>query len=163
MKNYFIVEQRYTQWWVWSILIGILGISMYDIFKQLYLGETFGSRPMADFGLIVFGGLALGLIIIFRVIRLRTEINKDKIRIEFFPFLIKSIIWEEVEAINTITYGFIGGWGLIPYSPYGKVYNIKGNKGLLIDLKNGRKLLVGSQKEPEMRVILKSIKQRKEV
>ena len=36
-------------------------------------------------------------------------------------------------------------------SKYGTVYNINGNKGLAIELKNGKKFMVGTQKAAELK------------
>ena len=41
-----------------------------------------------------------------------------------------------------------GGWG-IRYGRNGKAYNISGNKGLMIEFRNGKRLMLGSR-EPEV-------------
>ncbi|MGK7390468.1 MAG: hypothetical protein ACNS60_08955 [Candidatus Cyclobacteriaceae bacterium M2_1C_046] len=73
----------------------------------------------------------------------------------FIPFVYKSIKWKDIEQAEVINYGFIGGWGIRFGSKYGVLYNIKGNKGLHIKLKNGDQLVVGTQKEDELKDALK--------
>src|SRR5690554_7570605 len=46
--------------------------------------------------------------------------------------------------------GFVGGWGIRFTMKYGTVYNIKGNKGLFVKLKNGKTFIVGTQKPEEL-------------
>lgn len=54
MKKEFKEEQKFTQWWLWIPLIGIGLIPIYGIYKQLFLKEQFGTKPLSDLGLILF-------------------------------------------------------------------------------------------------------------
>ena len=44
----------------------------------------------------------------------------------------------------------MGGWGIRLWTKYGTVFNIKGKKGLAIELYSGKKFLIGTQKEIEL-------------
>ena len=90
------------------------------------------------------------MIILFFRIRLITNINQNEIRMKFFPFVKKHINWKDVKSAEIVNYGFVGGWGIRLWTKYGTVYNTKGNKGLAIELKNGKKFLIGTQKETEL-------------
>ena len=46
---------------------------------------------MSDFGLIIFGVFIFGLIVMFWFMRLKTEIDQNEIRMNFFPFVKKRI------------------------------------------------------------------------
>ena len=146
--------QRFTQWWFWLILLGIGGVALYGIYKQLILGEPFGDKPMSDPGLIAFSALMFGTIAFFLFVNLKTEIDDKEIRIAFIPFTKKTLSWKDVKKAEIVTYGFVG-YGVRTSSKYGTVYNTKGNKGLAIELNNGRKFLVGSQKVDELKDIIK--------
>jgi hypothetical protein len=50
MKIMFREEQKFTQWWLWVILIGVGIFPVFGIYKQLILGEKFGDKPMSDPG-----------------------------------------------------------------------------------------------------------------
>jgi hypothetical protein len=82
--------------------------------------------------------------------RLKTEIDQNEIRMSFFPFVKKRVSWSEVESAEIVNYGFVGGWGIRLWTEFGTVYNTKGNKGLAIELFNGEKFLIGTQKENEL-------------
>ena len=155
MKVEFKEVQKFTQWWLWLILIGIGLMPIYGIYKQLILGENFGSKPMSDFGLIIFCVLIFGFIAMFWIMRLITEIDENEIRMSFFPFTKKQVSWKEIKNIEIVNYGFVGGWGIRIGTKYGTVYNTKGNKGLAIELTNGKKFLIGTQKETELNRIVK--------
>jgi hypothetical protein len=86
--------------------------------------------------------------------KLKTEIDRHGIRWEFIPFIKKRVSWSEVKSAKTVNYGFVGGWGIRLGTRYGTVYNTRGNKGLAVELKNGKKFCIGTQKEPELNKVL---------
>ncbi|WP_367768796.1 hypothetical protein AB3G33_09875 [Flavobacterium sp. WC2421] len=159
MKIDFKEEQKFTQWWLWILLIGIGFLPVFGIYKQLVIGEKFGDKPMSDLGLILFGFFIFGLIVLFYFMRLSTEIDKNEIRMRFYPFVKKRVSWGEIKSAEVVNYGFVGGWGIRLWTKFGTVYNIKGSKGLAIELLNGKKFLIGTQKENELDKIVKGIKE----
>jgi len=54
MEIKFEENQKFTQWWLWTILIGITLIPIYGFYKQIILDEQFGNKPLSNFGLIIF-------------------------------------------------------------------------------------------------------------
>lgn len=154
MTTLFKEDQRFTQWWLWLILIPIGILPVVGIVQQLILGEEFGDNPMSDFGLILFAVFVFALLGLFLMMRLKTEIDQNEIRLSFFPFVKKSIKWTEIKKAEVVNYGFVGGWGIRLSFKYGTVYNIKGNKGLAIELRNGKRFVIGTQREEELRKIV---------
>ncbi|AWX44525.1 hypothetical protein HME9304_01528 [Flagellimonas maritima] len=150
-------EQRFNQWWVWIILMGIILFTGYGIFKQVVLKEPFGNNPMSDLGLYLFALAMLGLTAWFYCIKLSTKIDQNEISIRFAPFVNRTVSWKDVKSAKVINYGFVGGWGMRLWTRYGTVYNVKGNKGLSLQLKNGEKFLVGTQKEKELAKVIESL------
>ena len=78
MKTEFKEEQKFTQWWLWLILIPIGILPIFGIYKQLILGEQFGDKPMSDLGLIIFSVFIFSLIGLFLKMKLKTSIDKNK-------------------------------------------------------------------------------------
>lgn len=144
MKYEFKEEQKFTQWWLWLILIAVTVIPVYGIYNQIILGQVFGNKPMPDTVLIVSAIIPFGILVLFWLFRLKTEINSKEIRISFFPLTTRTVEWKDVKSAQVLDYGFVGGWGIRLFAKYGTVYNIKGNKGLALELKNGKKCLVGT-------------------
>jgi len=82
-----------------------------------------------------------------------TEVRKDGIHLRFFPFhrKFKSYYYSDIESYEAREYKPIreyGGWG-IRFVIGGIAYNVYGNKGLQLVLKNKKKILVGTQKPEE--------------
>jgi|SRR5690554_5156815 len=158
MKRSFTEEQKFTQWWLWIILIGIGVLPIFPVFKQVSNEVEVASENSFGFTFIIFSVIIYGLIALFLVVKLKTEINQNEIRMSFFPFVKKQVGWSEIKTAEVVNYGFIGGWGIRLGTAYGTVYNIKGNKGLAIELTNGKKFLIGTQKETEMTKMIEEIK-----
>ncbi|HLV92373.1 MAG TPA: hypothetical protein VKX34_04560 [Aequorivita sp.] len=157
MKIQFKEEQKFTQWWLWLILIGIGVMPIIGIYKQIIIGGTYGDNPMSYLGLTIFSLLIYGIIALFLFMRLKTEITQDEISVKFIPFTKRQVNWKEVKSAQIVNYGFVGGWGIRFGTKYGIVYNTRGNKGLAIELLNGKKFLVGTQKESELNLTLQKI------
>lgn len=152
MKPTFTESQKFTQWWVWLILLvimsGILIGSYIDYNSFSELDITNNHDPIIPTILILL------MIVLFLVLKLTTEIDQIGIKMNLFPFVKKRADWEDIDTAEVINYGFVGGWGIRLWTKYGTVYNIKGKMGLAITLKNGDKFLIGTQKEEELRLII---------
>ncbi|MFT5752382.1 MAG: hypothetical protein ACI828_000656 [Flavobacteriales bacterium] len=161
MKTEFKEEQKFTQWWLWLILIGIGTLPLYGIYSQFILGEKMGTNPMSDVGLLLFSVFVFCFLLLFYLMRLKTEIDQDEIRMNFFPFVKKRIPWNQIKKADVVNYGFVGGWGIRLWTSYGTVYNTKGDRGLAIELLDGKKLLIGTQKEAALKAVLEKIENNK--
>ncbi len=150
-------KQRFTQWWLWILLLAVTLIPVYGIYKQIFLNVQFGDNPMPNTGLVILLVCMLAFVLFFWKIELRTSIDKETIRIWFFPITKKEIKWKEVAQATIVNYGFVGGYGIRLGTKYGTVYNTSGKTGLALQLKNGKKLCVGTQKEEELNKILKEL------
>jgi hypothetical protein len=104
---------------------------------------------MSDLGLIIFFLSYLAFMGFFWFLELRTEIDQRGIRVRLRPISTKILKWEDIKQVEPVSYGFVG-YGLRLSLKYGIVYNARGNKGLAIYLKNGRKYLIGTQVQDRM-------------
>ena len=158
----FSESQRFKQLWVWAILLGVNGLLLYGVITQVFIGKTFGTKPMGDTGLILVMLFTILLTLSFVFLRLDTTISKDGIRYRFMPFQRKFrlVSWDLISKSYVRQYKPIkefGGWGLRTSSSAGNAYNIAGNKGLQLVYHNGKKFLIGTQKPEEMDDALKKL------
>jgi hypothetical protein len=146
------------------VVIGIFGLGFY---RQIIQGRQFGNNPMSDngltvaFALVVF--LFLSVFLLFGFAKLTIEIDRRRIAFRFFPFHFKfqQIGWDKIEKFEVITYKPIrdyGGWG-IKFGKKGKAYNVAGDKGLQLQLKSGKNILIGTQKAAELSDFLSKLQQ----
>jgi len=158
MTTLFSENQRFTQWWLWLILAGILFIPTYGLINQNFLGNPVGDNPSTDAGMIAYFLTSLAVVIFFVLMNLITEINEVHIYIKFYPLFTKTLEWKDIHSARIVDYGFAGGWGIRLGTPYGTLYNVKGSKGLAIEMKNGKKYCIGTQKPEEMQAVVDRIK-----
>lgn len=155
-KPLFQETQRFTQWWLW-LLLAVVSIS---IFRPI--SEAISNDQPLDAGQWV-GVIILAVVILLMFInRLETRIDERGIYVKFFPVIpkFKFYPWEEISTAVVRKYSPLmeyGGWG-IRFGRNGKAYNIKGNKGLQLNFKNGSALLIGTQKAEELQKVLNEIK-----
>ncbi len=153
MKTYFSETQRFTQWWLWLILIGITSIPVIGIYQQIFMKQPFGDNPMSNVGLIVFAVFILLILALFRWMKLEITMDDEGIKMKFYPFTSKNIKWSEIKSAELVKYGFVG-YGIRYGSKYGVVYNTKGREGIAIETKSGAKLVIGTQLKNEVNSIL---------
>jgi hypothetical protein len=152
----FYEKQKFSQWWLWLLLLALLLIPIYGIINQLILGDPVGSKPMSNLGMLFFSLFMFAFVYFFWYMTLITHIDKHKIIMQFIPFVKKEVAWHEVASATVVKYGFVG-YGIRLGSKHGIVYNIRGNKGLAIVLNNGKKFLIGTQKDEELTAFLKTL------
>ncbi len=157
MKTDFKESQKFTQWWLWATLIGAQLYVCYSLIHHYAANENVERAEFSNQSCILLVALVLGLLFLFLSMQLKTQVDKHGIKMKFFPFTKKSVAWEEIEKVEVLDYGFVGGWGIRIGTKYGTVYNIRGSKGMAIQLKNGKKFLIGTQKESELKNAIHSI------
>jgi len=144
--------QRFTQWWLWVVLLGSWGTMIYSFWVDVTMNLT---------SILSFSVLALGLPVLFWQMRLTTRITEDGIFVRFFPFHFKEqfYAWSTIESAQVRTYSPLmeyGGWGIkYGFNGQGKVYNVAGNQGLQLVFKSGEKLLIGTQKGTEIQAFVR--------
>lgn len=154
--TWYTETQRFTQWWLWLILLLPTAVFISGIIQQLFMGVPFGDNPAPDIGLIASGLVPLAVLILFRFLKLTTIIDASGIRVQFYPFVNKFFSWEEVDQIYVRKYNALleyGGWG-VRFGRNGTAYNVAGNQGLQLVLKNGKRLLIGTQDADHLRRVL---------
>ncbi len=153
MKIEFKEKQKFTQWWLWLLSIGLGAIAVYGFIQQVLFGVDFGDKPMSNIGLIIFTLFVFGFIYFNWYMTLITEITNEGIKVRFVPFVKKEIKWNELKSAKIVNYGFVG-YGIRLGSKYGTVYNMRGDKGLAVELNNGKKFVIGTQKELELKKVV---------
>jgi hypothetical protein len=160
--------QRQNQKWIWFLLIILMGSALFGSIQQIVFNKPFGTHPMPDWGFLpIFGILILFFLLVFRS-TLYTEITKEHILFHYKPFFRRArlIPWEEVHDSYVRLYSPIkeyGGWG-IRYPINGKsgwAYNVSGRIGIQLELKNGKKILIGTRHGKEAEHALKLIDKNK--
>lgn len=153
-------QQRFRQWWIWLILLGINGLILFGIWQQVILGKPFGNNPASNGVMLFIAVMSLLMTVFFMSVRLETIVDEHGVSIRFFPFHRKlhRFPWQQITKAYVRQYQPIreyGGWGLrTGGSKHGKALNVSGDMGLQLELDNGERLLIGTQKPDELRLLI---------
>lgn len=147
-------DQRFRQPWLILVVVFVCAIVFTSVFLSLQ------SLTPASLGTIRVAGMISGIVatalvvITLLVSRLRVRVDHQSLDISFRPFVHRRIRLQDIAEFEPRTYRPLvdaSGWG-VHYSFTGKgwAYNVSGDRGVQIRLKNGAWLLIGSQKPDEL-------------
>ena len=147
-------QQRFQQKWVLAIClttpISFLFLSSLSL-RQIWQTDSFSNSAETTFLICTLSGFITMLIpILIRRIGLNTRVSKQGLSLRFIPFHRheRTYLFENILCVEAVQYRPIrdyGGWG-IRIGRNGRAYNVSGNMGVMINLKDGKTFLIGSQK-----------------
>lgn len=167
-KILFKESQQFRRWWQIVIVLGAtvpsMMICLYGLFQQVVMGVKVGNSPAPNgVMLAVFLGLCILLWILFSL-KMVVWIDQQGLHYRFFPLIPKSqlIFKEEILRFEIRKYKPLqeyGGWGIRTgiWNKQGKAYCVDGHTGLQLYLKNGKKVLFGTQRPQAMEYAMKEI------
>ena len=151
MNPVFIEEQYFRQRWLWLILAGSGFLEICVAVRLLATGSIL-------IGALIICGAVLFLFAFWKI-RLQTQVDAHGIALRFVPFSAKTIEFNAIGKAWPRQYKPIkeyGGWGLRSSARHGDAYNISGDRGVQLELQNGQKILIGSQRAEELARIIES-------
>lgn len=152
-------EQKFGLWLrvavIFSVpvIVAIVGLA----------GASEGVLDELSFILPSLAGILLtsAIAALFSALELQTEVRSDGLYVRFFPFHIryKKFTAEGLSQCYARQYRPLleyGGWG-IKFGRNGKAYNVSGNQGVQLVFKDGKQLLIGSQRAEELTEAISSV------
>ena len=143
-------SQPFDQSWIW-ILLGFETVAI--LLPLILTGQAWWVIMIAAVIMVMTMSLMSSL-------KLQTRIDDEGIHYRMVPFHWKqrTIRWDEVEQVNVRTYSPMieyGGWGL-RYGRNGNAVNVRGNLGIQVVKKNGKRILIGTQLEDQAKKALEN-------
>jgi hypothetical protein len=158
----FLEEQKFTQ----PLLIVFL-IMVFSITGSVFYYNIDKLSGSSGELLKVLSGVFIVLIIMlfFVILKLKTRVDENGIHFKFSPFQssYKIVKWNQISNVYIRKYNAFsefGGWGyrFSSKNNIGKVYTAKGSVGLQLVLKDGSKILIGTQKKEELQRVITNYK-----
>ena len=136
--------QAMDQLWIW-VLMGLEFVIMIVVLLA-------AATPLWTIA-VALAAMTLTMALLSSI-KLYTRMDYQGIHFRMSPFHFreKTILWDEIDQIHVRKYSPImeyGGWGIRMTMGRGTAYNIKGNYGIQIKKKNGKSLLLGTQRPDE--------------
>ena len=134
-------EQRFSSVWSW-LLIVVLDVPFILI---LLLAR----EPALILGVIIVSTIAL----LFRIARLSVDVTPDEIVLAFhFMWPTRRVRIADVARAQATRYNALldyGGYG-VRLGPQGWAFNAGGGEGVLVETKDGKRLMIGSRRANEL-------------
>lgn len=161
-------ERAGWAWWVHllvSITLVAVAIPLMEVLKG-DIGNGPGEMPVWVAVLCALLGLGLPGGIYAFMGQLRTRVTEEGIEIRwgFLEVIKKTILFDSIEEAEAVTYspiGEFGGWGIRFGGKKKKAWTIRGNRALLLHLKDGTRFYLGSDKPERMLQWVVSAKKRR--
>ncbi|MEQ1822251.1 MAG: hypothetical protein ABL949_07065 [Fimbriimonadaceae bacterium] len=150
--------QRFSAW-VYS-LIGLTSVGTLIMgFVQIGMGIPVGNHPSSNVVMIVIV-VTFGLLFPLAFFGLKLEIstNAEGVLIQLRPFANRTIGYDEIASVEAMTYQPLleyGGWGVRGLGKK-RAYNARGNDGVLLTLKDGATVMLGTQRMVELESVIRS-------
>lgn len=126
------------------------------LYSEIVLDNPSGQNPDSLVSLLIIFAILIivytAVILMFRKMRLIVELRNDGLYYRYPPFILRERKFskEEIENYEIRKYRPIveySGWGIrYSWGKSGRACNVKGNIGLQLYLKNGKKILFGTQR-----------------
>lgn len=162
-EGIFIEKQK-----LWRQVIALVVFILLDLLffwgcvQQIGMGIPWGNQPMSNTALLISTLFLFLLSFSLVLVRLETIVNKKGVYIRYYPIHLRNRFfpWTEISEIQIRNYDPIreyGGWGIKLHLFQNKAYNVYGNIGLQLIMKNGEKILIGTNKPKELAEVLENL------
>ena len=151
--NYFHEEQQFRQWWLWALLAAaVLPVLVVVAIRGVVLSVLIVPLVL----------LAVGALLAFA--RLVVDVDREAITVAFhFLWPKRRIALSTVRRAEATKYRPLldyGGYG-VRLGFRGWAFNVGGDEGVLVEMKDGARLMIGSQRPKELEAaIARAIRER---
>jgi hypothetical protein len=152
-------EEQYFDWRVYALIAVLEVVGGYSlVWVTRHWGPVaavIAHRWSLEFSLAAFIGLALPLVMAIHLLQMTTEVTPTEIRVWFgwIPLYRRAVSISGIKHYAVVEYRPIldyGGWGIRAGRDGERVLNARGNRGVRLELADGSKLLIGSQRPEEL-------------
>lgn len=146
--------QHFRQSWLWLVVLLPTILAWVAFVQQIVRARPIGDDPLPDWGVwLLWILIGLGLPLLFGLLRMVVEVTPEELTIHYRPFSRRTISLSEVTKADARRYNAIkeyGGWGVKGWSRDKMAYNVSGDRGVELTLRDGRSVMVGSRRAEEM-------------
>ncbi len=145
--------QRFRQLWLWTLMLALIVLAFCAIASAFTQNRSPAAAAFTAGMWAVFG---LGIPVLLMITRLVVEVRPNELRCRFFPFHLRPRVFDTKTIVKCMPCEYrplrdFGGWGIRKgFGSKGWAYNVSGALGVQLVFKDGRKLLIGSQRPEEL-------------
>lgn len=147
-------EEQNFEWWTYLLVALIEAVAGSTL---AWISQS-GFNPVASGGLrglaismIAIGAIAMPMLVVVGFLRMTTEVTPTDLRVWFgwIPTYRRFVAIGMIQKIDVVSYRPIldhGGWGIRSGRDGERVLNARGSRGVRLELSDGTRLLIGSQR-----------------
>lgn len=148
-------EEQNFGWWVYALLGLMAAIGVLAAFSVRPTEPIDPSGLKVEIPLVLAVGLILPSVLVAGVLRMTTEVVPSQLSVWFgwIPTYRRVVPVGEISSLEVVRYRPIrecGGWGIRTGPEGERVLNARGDRGVRILLRDGTRLLIGSQRPDEL-------------
>ena len=140
-------------WWWLVLVVGAVPVGMAFVSVR--------HHPLLLAPRLLLLGVPAMLAALFAWLRLDTRLDAAGVSYRMRPLGWRRLAWPEVRQAYVREYSPIaeyGGWGIKGISFKNYAFNVAGNQGLQLELADGRRILLGTQRPDELRQALENLR-----
>ncbi len=156
--------QHPTQWWAWMLVIGIpvfvFASFAYMLTTEAELGLSNSGNTLWDWLFVIV--ITVPVPVIFSLSKLVIQVKDTGIQYRYYPFHFRwqNVPYSEIESAEARHYrpfAEYGGWGIRyrRFSNKDRAFNVSGSEGVLLTLKSGKTILLGSQHMNDLEAVIR--------
>ena len=158
MIDQFHEKQRFNQWWIWLLISGLLLTSYYTCYQEVLNGQSVDGDVPSGNAVFMPPVIMTIILSLFLLLRLETRIDHEGVHVRFFPIhrTWRTYPWTHIAHVDVREYRPLmeyGGWGLRGIGS-NRALNVAGKIGIQLVFTSGDKLLIGTQKKEEAKIII---------
>ena len=161
-------EQRFRQPWIWAVALPSLFLPMVLFWHRMYLVFILGENAFrirmspAELMVVTLGItlLCLTALAILFYFKMQTFVNPEKVIVKMFPFGNLRLPMADIDQAFFRAYSPVreyGGWGVRNTLSGDKAYNVYGKEGVQLVLRDGKRILLGSQRANELAEMMQNM------
>ncbi len=152
-------EEQYFDWRVYALIAAfelVAGYCLVWVTRHWNpVDALLAHRWSIEFSLGLLVALALPLLMAACLLHMTTEVTPTEVRVWFgwVPIYRRVVVITSIQRYCVVEYRPIidyGGWGIRTGRDGERVLNARGNRGVRLELADGSKLLIGSQRSEEL-------------
>ena len=151
----FVEDQRFTQWWLWIVLVLPAALAAGVIVFLAWRGLIWTSPGRK---LLLAMALPLAVPVLFAVLRMNVVLTGQRLTVRFFPVR-RRIDVADIRSFRPLTYTLrdFGGWGMKRAKDGSMVLNVSGDRAIRINRRSGKSLIIGTQRAEAFAAALEAL------
>jgi hypothetical protein len=147
-------EEQNFDWRAYAVVAlaeALIGLTLAWFYQKGHGAGAGGAIHELARGLLAVAGLSIPPLVVVGLLRMTTEVTPTDLRVWFgwVPTYRRFVAIGTVRRIEVVTYRPLldyGGWGIRTGRDGERVLNARGNRGVRLELSDGTRLLIGSQR-----------------